>query len=68
MATVLEHSDPLAKAELYNGLGLRLVYQPAEDLVAVEATPVACATVRVGGGELRLEATPPLTRIVSLTA
>jgi site-specific DNA recombinase len=47
---VLEAADPLAKAALYAGLGLQLTYRPAQDLVAVEAVPVVCAKVRVGGG------------------
>jgi DNA invertase Pin-like site-specific DNA recombinase len=49
MGDVLERAKPASKATLYAGLGLQLTYRPAQDLVAVEATPVACAKVRVGG-------------------
>ncbi|HEU5305720.1 MAG TPA: recombinase family protein, partial [Acidimicrobiia bacterium] len=50
ITTVLEKARPAAKAELHSSLGLRLTYRPAKNLVAVEAAPVACAKVRVGGG------------------
>jgi site-specific DNA recombinase len=50
IAQVLERAEPKAKAELYAGLGVKLTYRPAENLVAAEAAPVACAKVRVGGG------------------
>jgi hypothetical protein len=43
-------SKPAKKAELYARLNLRLTYRPAQDLVAVEAAPVACAKGGVGGG------------------
>ena len=46
----LSEAKPAKKAELYASLGLQLTYRPAQNLVAVEAAPVACAKVRVGGG------------------
>lgn len=46
---VLEDAQPAAEAELYAGLGLRLTHRQARNPVAVEADPVACAGVRVGG-------------------
>jgi hypothetical protein len=63
---VLEQAQPAAKAELYASLGLQLTYRPAQALVAVEATPVACAKVRVGGGLVDLRHAISLTRTVSL--
>jgi DNA invertase Pin-like site-specific DNA recombinase len=48
VATVLAAADPAKKADLYETLGLRLVYQPTDSVVVVEAT--MCATARVGGG------------------
>ena len=50
IASVLDKAKPAKKAELYASLGLQLTYRPAQNLVAVEAAPVACAKVRVGGG------------------
>ena len=50
ITSVLDKAKPAKKAELYASLGLQLTYRPAQNLVAVEAAPVACAKVRVGGG------------------
>ncbi|MGH2573118.1 MAG: alpha/beta fold hydrolase [Actinomycetota bacterium] len=45
---VLEQADPAKKAELYESLGLNLVYHPIDRRVAVEADLSMCR-VRVGG-------------------
>jgi site-specific DNA recombinase len=48
---MIAKADPALKAEVYQGLGLRLEYRPAERLVAVEVPlEAACTTARVGGG------------------
>lgn len=49
LAAVIEDADPKLKAKVYADLGIRLVYRPADRVLAVEAAP-ACATARVGGG------------------
>jgi site-specific DNA recombinase len=46
---VLEQADPAKKAELYESLGLNLVYHPQDRQVTVEADLSMCR-VRVGGG------------------
>jgi DNA invertase Pin-like site-specific DNA recombinase len=56
---VLEEAQPRKKAELYASLGLQLTYRPAQDLVADEANPVACAKVRVGGATQPLSTRDP---------
>jgi hypothetical protein len=52
---MLEQADLAIKAELYDELGLRLTYQPDEQLVVIESRP-ACTTGGVGGPR-----TPTLT-------
>jgi site-specific DNA recombinase len=48
---MLSKADPALKAEVYQGLGLRLEYRPAERLIAVEVPlEAAWTTARVGGG------------------
>jgi site-specific DNA recombinase len=49
MIRVLEQADPTKKAELYESLGLNLVYHPQDRRVTVEADLSMCR-VRVGGG------------------
>jgi site-specific DNA recombinase len=41
MLTVLRDADPQDKAKIYNGIGLRLTYQPAGQKVIAEARPSA---------------------------
>ena len=45
---VLAKADPMLKAEVYADLGLRMIYQPAEELVLVSAAP--CVPQRVSEG------------------
>ena len=47
---VLANADPTLKAEIYADLGLRMIYQPAEELVLVSASP--CVPQRVSEGGL----------------
>ena len=47
---VLEAAEPQKKAELYESLGLNLIYQPAQRRALVEADLGGVRTVRVGGG------------------
>ena len=56
ITSVLDKAKPAKKADLYASLGLQLTYRPAQNLVAVEAAPVACAkgTPAVLRGELML--------------
>jgi hypothetical protein len=47
---MIAKADPDIKAEVYQGLGLRLEYRPAERLIAVEVPlQPTCTTARVGG-------------------
>jgi site-specific DNA recombinase len=48
--TVLAHADATLKADVYADLGLRMIYQPAEELVLVSASP--CVPQRVSEGGL----------------
>ena len=51
VAAVLADAAPKERAKVYADLGVTLTYRPDEDLVAVQAVPVAaCAYERVGGG------------------
>lgn len=47
---VLEAAEPQKKADLFESLGLSLIYQPRDRKVLVEADLVGVRTVRVGGG------------------
>jgi hypothetical protein len=64
----LKHASGEAKAEVYTALGLRLTYRPNQRQVDVIAVPKAVDVSAYRRGDLRLEATPPLTRMVSLSA
>src|SRR5262249_43718782 len=47
---LLATADPIAKAALYDGLGITATYDPAQDVVTLEARPQElCAYERVGG-------------------
>jgi hypothetical protein len=51
VAAVLAGAAPKERAKVYADLGVTLTYRPDEDLVDVQAVPVAaCAYERVGGG------------------
>jgi hypothetical protein len=47
---VLARADPTLKREVYADLGLRMIYQPAEELVRVSASP--CGPPRVSEGRV----------------
>jgi hypothetical protein len=47
---VLAEADPMLKAEVYADLGLRMIYQPAQELVLVSAAP--CVPQRVSEGRV----------------
>ena len=48
---MLDEANPKERAKVYADLGVTLTYRPDEDLVDVQAVPVAaCAYERVGGG------------------
>jgi hypothetical protein len=68
LAAMLGRADGSAKADLYAALGLRLTYRPTEQRIDVVAAPKTVDVSACRRGELRLEATPPLTRVVSLSA
>ena len=50
LVRVLENADPQRRADLYESIGLRLVYEPTQRKVLVEADLGGVRTVRVGGG------------------
>jgi site-specific DNA recombinase len=41
LATTIQDADPRDKAEIYNGLGLRLTYHPGRAAVLAEARPAS---------------------------
>lgn len=50
IAGVLDNANPNERAKVYADIGVSLTYRPDEDLVDVQAVPVAaCAYERVGG-------------------
>jgi hypothetical protein len=54
---VLAEADPMLKAEVYADLGLRMIYQPAQELVLVSAAPRVPQRVSEGGLEPKANGT-----------
>ncbi len=67
LAAVLSTAEPNDRAQLYEALGVAATYD-AKARTAVLEVALPRSANNVSEGDLRLEATPPLTRIVSLAA
>jgi hypothetical protein len=67
LTKTLEHPEPKDRAQLYDTLGVTATHDAiARSAVLEVAARVALTTCR--RGDLRPEATPPLTRVVSLAS